>query len=156
VIGGVGGSIYGAIKGREFTGEIKQRAFKEAVAAYELALSQFQSEASVYEAEASSEFNKVRAAQESRLEKRARKERQTVEETKRALDAWINYDSGLQPDEACGLIIQSSNELAQLRRSIQARYESIAWWRKFLWPDVETLAQQQALVLSPTYPTEAR
>ncbi len=146
VIGGIAGGIFGTMKGREFTGNIKQRPFKEAVASYESALSQFQSQARVHEAEASAEFNKARAAQELRLENRAREARQRVEETRHALDTWVIYDSRLQPDEACALIIQSLNELAQLSASIQSRYQKIAWWRKFLWPDVGTLAQQQALV----------
>ncbi len=146
VIGGIAGGIFGAMKGREFTGDIKQRPFKEAVASYESALSQFQSQARVHEAEASAEFNKARAAQDLRLKKWAREAKQGVEQTKQALESWITYDSWLQPEEACGLIVQSLNELAQLSASIESRYQSIAWWRKFLWPDVGTLAQQQALV----------
>ena len=146
VIGGIAGGIFGAMKGREFTGEIKQRPFKEAVASYESALSQFQSQARIHEAEASSEFNKVRAAQELQLKKRAREARQRVEETRHALDSWVIYDSWLQPEEACALIIQSSKELTQLRASIQSRYQSVSWWRKVLWPDVGTLARQQGLV----------
>jgi len=146
VIGGIAGGIFGAMKGREFTGEIKQRPFKEAVGSYESALSQFQSAARNHEAKASAEFNNARAAHQSQLKHRAREARQRVEETRQALDSWVIYDSWLQPDEACALLIQSSNELAQLRASIQSRYQSVPWWRKVLWPDVGTLAQQQALV----------
>lgn len=146
VIGGIAGGIFGAMKGRKFTGDIKQRPFKEAVASYESALSRFQSEARVHEAEASSEFNKARATQEFQLEKCASQARLRVEEIRQALDSSITYDSWLQPDEACALIVQSSNELTQLRASIQIRYQLIPWWRKFLWPGVGTLAQQQALV----------
>lgn len=144
VIGGIAGGIYGAMKGREFTGDIKQRAFKEAVASYESALSQFQSEARIHEAEASSEFNKARAAQQLRLTKWTQDAKRGVEQARQALDSWVIYDSWLQPDEACALITQSSNELAQLWASIQGRYQSVSWWRKVLWPDVGTLAQQQA------------
>ncbi len=144
-IGGLAGGIYGAMKGRAFTGEIKQRAFKEAVASYESALSQFHVQARVHEEEASSEINRTRATEQLRLTKLAQDTQQGVEQTKQALDSWVIYESWLQPDEACALIIQSSDELGQLRASIQSRYQSVYWWRKALWPDVGTLAQQQAL-----------
>jgi tetratricopeptide (TPR) repeat protein len=145
VIGGLAGGIFGAMKGRGVTGDIKQRPFKEAVASYEDALSRFQADAEVYEAEASAEFNKAQIAQELQLRNQAHEARQRVEETKHALDTWVNYDSWLQPDEACEAITQSTNALMELRASIKCRYEAIPWWKKVLWPDVGTLAQQQAL-----------
>ncbi|MCU1329638.1 MAG: 3-5 exonuclease family protein [Bryobacterales bacterium] len=146
VIGGIAGGIFGAMKGRKFTGDIKQRPFKEAVASYELAVQQFQSQARVHEAQASAEFNKARAAENLRLKREAHGAKQSVEQTKQAIEAWITYESWLQPDEACALIVQSSSELAQLSASIHIRYHSARWWRKLLWPDIETLAEQEALV----------
>ena len=143
------------MKGREFTGDIKQRPFKEAVVSYESALSQFQSQARIHEAEASAEFNKARAAQELRLKKRSREAKLRVEETKHALDSWVTYDSWLQPDEACALIAQSSDDLTKLRASIQSRYQSIPWWTKVLWPDVGARSAA-SIGLSLAYPTEAR
>ncbi len=144
-IGGLAGGIFGAMKGRKFTGEIKQRPFKEAAASYESAHSEFQSQAKIHEAEASSEFNKARRAQQLQLNQRAHKARQSVEETKEALQSRVINDSWLQPDEACALMMQCSNELTGFRTSIQRGYQSVSWWRKVLWPDVGTLAQQQAL-----------
>ena len=144
-LGGIAGAIFGAIKGRAFTGDIKQRPFKDAVAAYEAALAHFRLEASVHETEASSEFARSRAALELNLRTRALDAKQRVEQTKQAVDSWIVYESWLQPDEACDLIGQSSDELTRLCEAIQKRYEPTGWWRKVLWPDVATLAQQQAL-----------
>ena len=78
--------MIGAMIGREITGDIKQRPFKEAVASYESALSQFQAQARIHEAEASAEFNNARAAHQSRLKQRAREARQRVEGKDASLD----------------------------------------------------------------------
>ena len=145
VAGGILGGIFGAKKGRKYTAEIKEKPFKEAFAAYELALADFQSKAKVYEDEATVEFNKARAEHESRLKKHAVEAQQRVEEARQALDSWVVYDSWLQPDEACGFIGESLKKLTSVRTEIEGRYKTLHWWRKFIWPDVTTLAQQEAL-----------
>jgi uncharacterized membrane protein len=145
VIGGIAGAIFGAIKGRKLTGDIKQRPFKEAVSAYESSFSRFQSEGKIYEEQAAAELTEVRVAQEALLKRSALQARQVVEETKHALESWVVYDSWMHPDEACALITQSLDEIARLRAAILGDYGRTALWRKFLWPDVTTLAYQEAL-----------
>ncbi len=144
-VGLVAGGVYGALKGRAFTGEIKFRPFRQAVAAYETTLSQVQQQAIAYETEAASELNEARSAEESRLNVIAGEAAQRVEETKTALTSWVVHDSCLFPDEACNLVAESLNAVIEVRQSIGSRYKLVSWWRKFFWPDIETLAQQEAL-----------
>jgi DNA repair exonuclease SbcCD ATPase subunit len=80
-----------------------------------------------------------------RLENQASEARRRVEEARQALESWIDYDNWLQADEACGFIGESLKELLSLRIEIKDRYRKLPWWRKFMWPDVTTLAQQEAL-----------
>jgi len=146
-VGGILGGFFGAKKGREFTSDIKQEPFKEAAAAYESALVEFQRQATAREAEATALLNSERTPLERRLKGIAREARKCVQETRQTLESWVVYDSYIQPDEAKALLERSSNEVTSLRVAVRVQYQLAPWWRKVLWPDIMTLALQQALAL---------
>ena len=140
VIGGIAGGIFGAMKGRELTGEVKQRAFKEALSHYEGAATQFQSQARTLETEASRELNKARRSEQLTLKDRAKEAKHLIEQTRDAVDSWVTYNSWIGPVEASDLLLRSSKEIDGLNASIQSAYRSIPLSRRFLWPDISTLA----------------
>jgi hypothetical protein len=146
VIGGIAGGIFGAMKGRELTGEVKQRAFKEALSHYEGAATQFQSQARTLETEASRELNKARRSEQLSLKDRAKEARHFIEQTRDAVDSWVTYNSWIGPVEASDLLLRSSKEIDGLNASIHSAYRSIPLLRRFLWPDISTLAHQEALL----------
>ncbi|MDR3405891.1 MAG: glycine zipper domain-containing protein [Chthoniobacter sp.] len=150
VVGGVVGGIFGAIKGREYTAEIKQRPFKEAFAAYQVALANFQEQAKKHEAEARAAFTAERQTIERLLAETSQQSKAEIQVAQEALDKWLVYNSIMQPDEARALLDCAVREIAEIKGGIDLRYRSIVWWKKFLWPDVSTVATQQALgILRP-------
>lgn len=145
VAGGIVGGYFGARHGRHFTSDIKQKAYREAAAVYQTNLEEFEQAAQGLDSEAAAEFQATKSSEQSRLMQHAEQTSQNIAQTKDALDSWIAYDNLVQPDVALTLLDAGLAEIGSLIFAIERRYRTLSWWRKFVWPDIEVLGQQEAL-----------
>jgi hypothetical protein len=144
-IGGFLGAVFGAKTAREKTEEFKRQPFKEAFTTYETAARKFESKARELELDAAREWATAKRLEQKKLSAFAQDAHAKVAETTVTMQSWVAYDSRLRPEVTEQWLSDASEDIARLTKRIRDQYDVASWWRKWVWPDIEVIAQQEAL-----------
>lgn len=142
-LGAAVGGFFGARTARGYTSEIKRQKFNESWERYQTTLHSLQLEAQRLEKQAAEEFKVFRFQEQNRLTELGQKMRGQIAETERTLKLWIEHDHLLEPNMAIQWIDCSIATIKKLRTDISGKYKTKPIWRRYIWPDIETLASQE-------------
>ncbi len=144
-IGAILLGVAGAVIGRGVSGGIKRRPLEHASEAMRRAQSALRTAAEEENRRIDQEFAAARDREAAQLREAARLERHKVEGEADELRAWRRQMERLGPSEAGPFLALADRELQELILSVEHQYRSVAWWRRWFWPDARTIGSEVAL-----------
>lgn len=154
VVGGIFGGIAGAIGGRMASNQIKRQALDQAIKEMTKAEIAFNQKARQEERRVTEAFASEKLREQVALRPHSDQAISTILKSSEALRNWRLRQQRIPREQALSILEAAKLELKALVEKIEAALKAKSWWCRWIWPDIQVLAQNEAIALLKTRKAE--
>jgi len=144
-LGAIVGGIGGAITARSFTNNIKHQDFEASKHSYEAAAEQLRIQLHEEEESAKTQLATLRNSSQNSLTAEAQGIKETLDIRIAELQQWSDSGRFVHRSEGLVLVNDALDQVKAIVACLKSRSVAHGIWRRWVWPDLPTLADETAL-----------